>query len=527
MTISTERNASLRANLPSLTSILRGIEKEGLRVDSQGILAKTPHPPVLGSALTHPKITTDYSEALLELITGTQSSVPDLLDELTETHRFVAQQLNDELIWNQSMPAHLPPEAEIPIAWYGTSNTGMLKHVYRRGLAVRYGKAMQCIAGVHYNFSLPDNLWDALGAQGKTLQEKRSNGYLSLIRNFTRNSWLLMYLFGASPAVSKSFMKSVDHALTELDSDTLYLPYATSLRMSDLGYQNKAQSDLQLCYNDIQTFIQRVYDAVTTPWPAYEAIGTHRNGEWIQLNTNLLQIENEFYSSIRPKRTTERCERPSTALAARGVQYIEVRCLDIDPASPIGISAQTSYFMDAFLLCCAAEDSPMFPNAGFCQDSHDNFGLVAKEGRKPGLTLVRQSQPVSLADWGNDLLELIQPYAEILDSAYGVTDYTAAVNAQRIKLTDSEQTPSAQLLRQLRAEQISLHDFSLRQSRQHRDTLLATPLSKAQQEEFKQLTAESLLQQKQIEQSDREDFASYVARYHAGLKKPELVSAES
>ncbi len=520
MTISTERDASLRANLPSLTRILRGIEKEGLRVDHHGVLAKTPHPTVLGSALTNPKVTTDYSEALLELITGTQSSVPALLDELTDTHRFVAQQLQDELIWNQSMPAHLPPEADIPIAWYGTSNTGMLKHVYRRGLAERYGKAMQCIAGVHYNFSLPDDLWDALGAQGTTLQEKRSNGYLALIRNFTRNSWLLMYLFGASPAVSTHFLQGMDHALSKLDDDTLYLPYATSLRMSDLGYQNKAQSDLQLCYNDIGTYIQRVYDAVSTPWPPYEAIGTHRNGEWIQLNTNLLQIENEFYASIRPKRTTGRCERPSTALASRGVQYIEVRCLDIDPNAPIGISAQTSYFMDAFLLFCAAEDSPLFPQAGHCQDSHDNFALVAKEGRKPGLTLIKQNQAIGLSDWGQELLEQIRPYAEILDSAYGVSHHAAAVQAQQVKLTDSEQTPSAQLLQHLLAENISLHDYSLRQSLQHHDRLRATPMSDALQAEYQSLAAQSLQEQQRIEQSDTEDFASYVARYHAALKKP-------
>src|SRR5690606_29587178 len=329
---------------------LRGIEKEGLRVTEQGTLATTPHPLALGSALTNPRITTDYSEALLELITGTHDSTESLIQELEQTHRYVAQQLTSELIWNQSMPAHLPPEAEIPIAWYGTSNTGMLKHVYRRGLAERYGKAMQCIAGVHYNFSLPDEFWDLIDIQGATPSEQRSRGYLALIRNFTRYSWLLMYLFGASPAISKNFMRGLPNPLLELDADTLYLPYATSLRMSDLGYQNRAQSDLQLCYNDLDTFLARMLNAVTKPWPAYEAIGTHRNGEWIQLNTNILQIENEYYSNIRPKRSTGRCERPATALADRGVQYIEVRCLDIDPESPTGISASTSRFMDAFLL---------------------------------------------------------------------------------------------------------------------------------------------------------------------------------
>src|SRR5690606_21618104 len=224
-----------------------------------------------------------------------------LLGELELTHRYVAQHLDGELIWNHSMPAELPAEADIPIAWYGSSNSGMLKHVYRRGLAERYGKTMQCIAGVHYNYSLPADAWDLLGFEGTTPTDKASKGYLALIRNFTRYSWLLMYLFGASPAVSKSFLRGRPHPLQEFSRDTLYLPYATSLRMSDLGYQNKAQSDLELCYNDLETFLARMQTAVTTPWPAYEAIGTHRDGEWIQLNTNVLQIENEYYSNIRPK----------------------------------------------------------------------------------------------------------------------------------------------------------------------------------------------------------------------------------
>src|SRR5690606_4826549 len=216
-----------------------------------------------------------------------------------------------------------------------------------------------------YNFSLPDAFWQVLDTPGYSADDQRSKGYMALIRNFNRYSWLLMYLFGASPAVSRSFLQGKPHQLETLDEDTLYLPHATSLRMTDLGYTNKVQSDLELCYNDVETFVRRMYDAVTTPWPPYQALGTHRNGEWIQLNTNVLQIENEYYSSIRPKRSVERGERPASALAARGVQYVEVRCLDIDPFSPLGISSETSRFLDAFLLFCATEESPFFPDNGF------------------------------------------------------------------------------------------------------------------------------------------------------------------
>ena len=517
MTSSTKRHNLLTEGADLFNGILRGIEKEGLRVDNLGVLAKTPHPKVLGRALTNPRITTDYSEALLELITGTHNSSAGVLSELEDTHRFVAWELPDELIWNQSMPAQLPADADIPIAWYGTSNTGMLKHVYRRGLAERYGKTMQCIAGVHYNFSLPDGIWDLLEVPGSSVMQQRTTGYMALIRNFVRYAWLLMYLFGASPAVSKSFMHGADHPLSTFDDDTLYLPYATSLRMSDLGYQNKAQSKLQLCYNDLATFLQRTRDAVTTPWPAYEAIGTHRNGEWIQLNTNILQIENEYYASIRPKRTTGRGERPTTALAARGVQYIEVRCLDIDPVSVTGISLQTSHFIDAFLLFCATEESPFFPKGGYCQDSHDNFALTAKTGRKPGLMLKKPDGEIGLTQWGMELLDRIEPYADILDTAYASHAHGDSVKAQRIKVQDSEQTPSAHLLQQLREQRLNFHDYSLNQSRQHRDYLLATPLPTATQNTLKEIVAQSFAEQTRLEQSDTEDFSAYVARYEAAL----------
>lgn len=514
------RLARLEANRSLLTQTLRGIEKEGLRVDEQGILARTPHPAGLGSALTNEHVTTDYSESLLELITGTHQDVDALLSELADTHRHVYGVLDHELIWNQSMPATLPPEPEIPIAWYGTSNTGMLKHVYRRGLAERYGKTMQCIAGVHYNFSLPEALWSVLDTQPGSDQDRRSRGYIGLIRNFTRYSWLLMYLFGSAPALASDFLQGQDHALEKLGDHTLYLPYATSLRMSDLGYQNKAQSQLKLCYNDLDTFLGRLYGAVTQPWPDYQKIGTHRNGEWIQLNTNVLQIENEYYSSIRPKRATGRCERPITALAERGVQYVEVRCLDIDPYSPVGIEPATARFVDAFLLFCTASDSPFFPANGYCQRSADNFSIVVKEGRKPGLMLDREGQAIGLSQWGHELLDQIAPYAALYDSVMGGSAYADALAAQRDKLDRPDTTPSARLLADLKDSGLSFHDYSLALSRKHADTLRAQPLPADVAAAYQQAAVQSAAEQLRLEQSDTEDFDTYVSRYHAALKAP-------
>lgn len=504
MTLSQNHIKNLASNLTLLSDIRRGVEKEGLRVDTQTFLSSTSHPKALGSALCNSHITTDYAEALLELITSPRSSVEELHTDLHQVHQFVAQHIGDEVMWNQSMPAYLPPESDIQIGWYGTSNTGLFKNIYRRGLAERYGKRMQCIAGVHYNYSLPDEIWPLLEMEGRTLQEQRSNGYLALIRNFTRYSWLLMYLFGASPLVSKDFLRGHNLALEQIGPDSYCLPWATSLRMSNLGYQNKeAQAELQLCYNDLDTFLLRMRRAATTPWPAYAAIGTHRDGEWIQLNTHILQIENEYYSNIRPKRTPEPTERPATALANRGVEYIEVRCLDIDPFDPVGLSAASARFMDAFLLFCAAEPSPIFPDGGFCQDSKDNFALVVTEGRKPGLLLRNQyKQDIELKSWAEDILLAMKPYVELFDKGTGTQLYQDALDEQFAKVQDASLCPSAKLLQRVKDSGHSFVDFTYEQSQAHKAELLKHALPADVLQQFTDEATTSLQQQTQIEAAE-------------------------
>ena len=349
-----------RANLSLLAQCLHGIERECLRVDADGQLALTAHPAALGAALTHPQITTDYSESLLEFITPAEADPATTLADLEDIHRFAYSKLDGEYLWSPSMPGRLPEEEQIPIARYGSSHIGQLKYVYRKGLALRYGKTMQCIAGIHYNFSLPERLWQLQQqAEGDTssARDYQSARYIALIRNFRRYSWLLMYLFGASPAIDAGFLRGRPHQLQQLDADTLYLPYATSLRMSDLGYQSEAQAGLTPCYNDLTSYTDSLRQAVGTPYQPYVDIGSKKDGEWLQLNTHILQIENEYYSNIRPKRVTYSGERPIQALMARGVQYIEVRCLDINPFLPLGIDLAEARFLDAFLLFCALQDS--------------------------------------------------------------------------------------------------------------------------------------------------------------------------
>ena len=417
------------------------------------------------------------------------------------------------------MPCPLPAEEDIPIAYYGTSNIGQLKYVYRKGLALRYGKTMQCIAGIHYNFSLPEKLWPLLRqAEGcvDTDRDFQSSSYIALIRNFRRYSWLLMYLFGASPALDAGFLRGRSHQLEQLDPDTLYLPYATSLRMSDLGYQSNAQAGLTPCYNDLTSYTDSLRKAVATPYAPYVEVGTHQDGEWVQLNTNILQIENEYYSNIRPKRVTYTGERPIQALMARGIQYVEVRCLDINPFLPMGIDLTESRFLDAFLLYCALNDSPLLTSTS-CGNATSNFLSVVKEGRRPGLQLQRDGHPVDLKEWAGELLEKMAPLAAILDQSHGGDAHSKALDAQMAKVLDSSLTPSAQVLAAMAENRESFARFSLRQSQAHAEFFRSEPLPVEEQAKFEERARSSLAEQAELEQNEVGDFDVFVGAYQASI----------
>jgi glutamate--cysteine ligase len=477
-------------------------------VRPDGALALTPHPVSLGSALTHPHITTDFSESQLELITGVHPDADACLQELTEIHQVVVRAIGDELLWASSMPCNLPADEAIPIGRYGTSNVGRAKTVYRMGLSHRYGPRMQTISGIHYNFSLP-----GVG----------SEGYFSLIRNFRRLSWLPLYLFGASPAVCTTFVDGRNHQLQELSPGTLYLPYATSLRMGRLGYQSEAQSHLIVSYNSLKSYAASLHEALTRPYPAYEKIGVRDGDSYRQLSTSLLQIENEFYSPIRPKRPIKPGERPLHALRERGVEYVEVRLMDLDPFRPVGITAQTMRFLDILLLHCLLEDSPP-DNPQELRAIARNKLLGAQEGRKPGLKLERRGQQVALIDWGKEVVAACEPIAQELDAVRRGTAYRDALEAAVSALKDPETVPSARVLHAMARNHADSHvRFTLAESLSHRGSLLGIPLKADVEERFAGLAKESIDKQKKIEASDRVDFETYRQRY----LNPELLRAEA
>jgi len=498
-------------------NIRRGLEKEGLRVNKQGQISQKDHPIALGSALTHPSITTDYSEALLEFITPALNSPEQTADYLYRLHAFTQQNLDDEIIWGCSMPCHIANELDIRIAEYGASNVGQLKHVYRHGLWHRYGRLMQSIAGIHYNFSMPDSFWpkyqqllNEQTTEGQSLQDFRSEKYFGLIRNFKRYSWLLIYLFGASPAVSASFIDQQNTKLNNSLKGTLFAPKGTSLRMSDLGYQNSAQSDLRICYNSLENYITTLTHAVNTPHQAYQAIGMMDNNEHFkQLNTNLLQIENEFYSDIRPKRTAEGEEKPLEALSSRGVEYIEVRCLDINPFLTTGIDAQQIAFMDTFLTFCLLADSPQVEPIE-CNRLAQNLVGMAYEGSDPEKRILLEGKSFSIQQEGSAVFEQLAMVAKMLDESQSTDLYSASVTHFQTLLAEPERLPSQQQIQWMSENNASFQDFGLEISHRHADELTNFSLSGEFMDEMAKISQLSIGQQQSIEKSDNMIFINYL-----------------
>jgi len=424
------------------------------------------------------------------------------LDELTRVHQFtyrVLDQLGDERMWVSSMPCGLPTDETIPIGRYGSSNVGRAKSVYRMGLSHRYGRRMQTISGIHYNWSLP---------------EVSSEEYFALIRNFRRHAFLLLYLFGASPALCSSFVAGRPHELQPLGDGSMFMPHGTSLRMGRLGYQSDAQASLAVSYNSLEGYGASLQDALTRPWPAYEAIGIRNlGGDYNQLGTSLLQIENEFYGTIRPKRVINPGERPLHALRERGVEYVEVRLMDLDPFETVGINAQTMRFLDVFLLHCLLSDSPDDTPQEIADLAH-NQHLTAARGREPGLALRRGGQPVTLVDWGLELVEQCAPIAERLDAAHGGTAHAEAVRAAREALGNPDSLPSARVLAAIEREHAnSFVGFIRARSEQTRAALMALPFSEAQRAEFARMTEDSIQEQKRIEMADTLPFEIYREQY--------------
>jgi len=494
-----------------------GLEKESLRVSSAGTLSQKPHPVALGSALTHPSITTDYSEALLEFITPPFKDVLESMDFLRDTQQFVYSQLEDELLWSASMPCVVAGETSIPLAKYGNSNLGQMKTVYRRGLGHRYGRVMQVIAGVHYNYSFKDEFWShyqQLESDTGNAQDFISARYFDVLRNLQRYGWLISYLFGASPAICKSFLNGQQTNLQEFNENSFYEPYATSLRLGEIGYRNSRESEVGITanYNSLQEYIEALRCAIETPYAGYEDIGIVKDGVYQQLNANILQIENEYYSSVRPKQILQGLEKPVNALRDRGVRYIELRSVDISPFDPLGVNEDQLRFIQVFIIFCCLQQSPAFGSAER-KMIDANLLLTAHRGREPGLMLDTLKGKQELKQWAAEILDQLMPLADVLDQSHTGSPYKNACEKQLELIEHADKTPSAMILNSMKDNDEGFFHFSKRMSDKHHQYFNNLPVIKERQSHFQGLAKESLLKQQAIEAADQQSFSEFLQMY--------------
>lgn len=499
-----------------------GLEKESLRVATEGGISQAPHPKALGSPLTNPQITTDFSEALIELVTPPCDSVAQVIQSLDDIQNFVYRNLDNEILWATSMPCVVAGETSIPLARFGSSNAGRMKTVYRHGLGLRYGRAMQVIAGVHFNYSFSEKFWQQyqqlLGNQGDQ-QSFVADQYMGLVRNLLRYGWLVPYLFGSSPAICKSFLNGQRTILGEFNSGTYYGPFATSLRLGDIGYQNSKEdmAGIKACYDSLDAYVESLRCAINTPCAEYEAIGVKVDGEYLQLNSNILQIENEYYSSVRPKQIVHKNEKPSTALEKRGIAYIELRSLDVNAFDPHGINSEQLYFLEVFMLFCLLQPSPKL-TSNEISAIDENLLMVAHRGREPGLDLRRNNlqqieEKISLQDWASELCNKMRGVANLLDNANYCENYFTSVKSQIASVFDPDLTPSARMLASMTEHNEGFFHHARRMSQHHYRYYKMHPLSDDMIRFFENMASASLAKRKQIEDDDSLSFDEYLERY--------------
>jgi len=509
-------------NLKALAEIGRGIERETLRVLPEGKLSQHGHYSKLGSALTHGEITTDYSEALLEFITPVSYSPETAIAQLQDIQKYTFANIEGELLWPMSMPCFVEDADKVPLAQYGDSNIGKMKTVYRQGLKNRYGSMMQVIAGIHFNFSFSQGFWQVmqnLQSNEQPLDDFISDRYFSILRNYKRYCWLIPYLYGSSPALCSSFLqgKSPELPFKKSSSGALYLDYATSLRMSDLGYTSSEQSNLKICYNNLHDYVDGVQNAIGLKSEKFSEIGVKVNGKYQQLNSNILQIENELYAPIRPKQVMKSGEKPSQALRDRGVEYIEVRALDVNPFVDTGISVEQVHFLDIFITYCAFLDNKAF-NCDSQQHYENNMNDVVLRGRDPELLLSDddcqgQVCSKSIKTWGNELFDEMAPVATLLDKTYQTTRYSASIDRERAKINDASLTPSAEILSILIDQEQSISKYSLEQATKYRKESLARDYQFYSEEYFISSAEKSHQEQRNIEASDKLNFDEFLSDY--------------
>ena len=335
--------------------------------------------------------------------------------------------------------------------------------------------------------------------------------YFRMLRNLHRMNWLVLYLFGASPIVSKNFLSNKHRKFQKLDNHNYYMPYATSLRMSDLGYQNINQSNLAISTNSVQEYTSDLKQATLKTCDDFQKIDEEAKDNYAQINSNILQIEDEYYAVSRPKSSSVSNRRLTTKLNHTGVDYMELRSLDINPFQRIGIDLDTVHFLEVFLIYCTLKPSPPIENKEI-EEIKKNDLLVATVGREPGLNLSNDGTKIGLKNWANQILDEMIPIADLLDNM--TTNFSSIIQEFSTHIADPEKTISAMLLNKILNEKMDFGELGRTIGNDYKSYYINFEKSKNSDWPLLEKEAsDSKKRQAKLEQTSDQSFEDFVKEY--------------
>ncbi|MFI3086092.1 bifunctional glutamate--cysteine ligase GshA/glutathione synthetase GshB [Streptococcus sp. 2022WUSS037] len=406
----------LSPNSPILQATF-GVERESLRMNNNNRVAQTPHPEKLGSRNFHPYIQTDYSEPQLELITPVAHSTKEarrFLGAITDVA--VRSMEKTEYLWPLSMPPVIS-EDEIQIAQLESD----YEYQYRVGLAKRYGKLLQSMSGIHYNFELGKDLTQQLFVVSgyDDLITFKNALYLKLAQNFLRYRWLLTYLYGASSLAEKGFL-------------TDEIGCVRSIRNSNYGYVNAP--DVRISFSSLEQYVTDIEQAVAS---------------------GQLSAEKEFYSAVRL-----RGAKVSRDFLTKGITYLEFRNFDLNPFEPLAISQETLDTTHLFALALLWLDDMDQVDEELAQAADLNNRIALSYPHTP-LPAEADARPILTA-------------MEAIVQHFGLDDYYSQLIAQvEAALQDPRLTLSGKIAEQV--EDGSLERFGQQQGRLFHDYAWTAP----------------------------------------------------
>ena len=373
-----------------ILSGLFGIEWEALRVKRDGKLSLTPHPEVFGDKLKNPVVTTDFSESQIEIITPTFNTI----DEAFNTFSILSDIVNfslpdDEYLWFQSLPCILPYWDKIPIAQY--SENGKASQKYREDLAKKYGVKKQMISGVHFNFSFSDEFLEKLRKlthENLSIKEFKNIVYLKIARNYIRYCWLIIYLTGCSIAAHKSFSNECIHLMDGYDNrGSYYSTKGPSYRNSSCGYKN-----------------------LKNLFPSYDSVDEFTCDVQEFIDRGDLSEAKELYTQIRLK--PKRPEDMLNSLRKDGIEYVEIRSLDINPFYKSGLVKHDMKFLHLFLIYMLLKQEPDYPD--WQMEAKINEEKAAEMAYVDSMRLLRNGSEVTLKSWAADIINEMYGMCEVL-----------------------------------------------------------------------------------------------------------------